>query len=245
MTRIFLKTMIVAVLATMSAHLLSFTVRALVGKPADQTTLLIVTMLPVVIAVPIALYVFRQTEKLDRAYAALLVANDALARKASRDQMTGLLNRESFLAQIDVLRLMPAAGALLIIDVDHFKRVNDSYGHSVGDDALVRIAAAINAAIRRGDLVGRIGGEEFGAFLVGADAEEAQRVGQRLRQAVEALDFRVGSRCVALSVSVGGAVAKGEPALADLFRKADGLLYQAKNAGRNKVIIESLLTFAA
>ncbi len=245
MARILLKTMIVTVVAVMSAHSLSFVVRALVGKPADQLTLMIATILPIAIAVPIALYVFRQTEKLDRAYAALLLANDALARKASRDQMTGLLNRESFMAQIDVLRLVPAGGALLMVDVDHFKQINDSYGHPVGDEALMRIAAAINAATRRDDLVGRIGGEEFGAFLVGADVEEAQRVGQRLRQAVEALDFQVAGQRVALSVSVGGAVAKGETVLADLFRKADGLLYQAKNAGRNKVIIESPLTFAA
>jgi diguanylate cyclase (GGDEF)-like protein len=231
--------------AVTSAHALSFVVRALVGKPADHITLLMATILPIVIAVPISLYVFRQTEKLDRAYAALLLANDALARKASRDQMTGLLNRESFMAQIDVLRLVPAGGALLMVDVDHFKQINDRYGHPVGDEALVRIAAVIKAATRRDDLVGRIGGEEFGAFLVGADVEEAQRVGQRLRQAVETLDFQVAGKRVALSVSVGGAVAKGEAALADLVRKTDGLLYQAKNAGRNKVIIESPLTFAA
>jgi diguanylate cyclase (GGDEF)-like protein len=203
-------------------------------------------ILPVVITLPIALFVFRQTAKLDRALAALLIANETLARKASRDQMTGLLNRESFFNQMDVLRLSPAGGTLLIIDVDHFKKINDRFGHPTGDDALMRIAAAISAAVREGDLVGRIGGEEFGAFLAGAERQEAMQVAQRVRATVEGVEFSVrGGERIPLTVSVGGAIADGEPALGDLMRQADRCLYEAKRTGRNRVIIESGLTVAA
>ena len=246
MNRIWAKSAIVTVIAVIATQTISYTVRAIVGMPADLITLLMATFIPIAITMPIALFVFRQTAKLDRAHAALIVANEALARKASRDQMTGLLNRESFLSQIDVSRLSPAGGTLLIIDADHFKRINDRFGHPTGDDALLRISAAITASVRKGDIVGRIGGEEFGAFLIGADRQEATRVAQRLRGAVEIVEFVVADgEQVPLTVSIGGAIAKHEPALGDLMRQADGCLYEAKRAGRNRVIIESGLTVAA
>jgi diguanylate cyclase (GGDEF)-like protein len=246
MTRIWAKAALCAIIAVIAAQTISFSVRAILGKPADHVALLLLLILPVVITLPIALFVFRQTAELGRAHAALLVANETLARKASRDQMTGLLNRESFFNQIDVLRLSPAGGTLLIIDVDHFKRINDRFGHPTGDDALMCIASAIAVAVRKGDIVGRIGGEEFGAFLVGADRQEAMQVAQRVRGAVESVEFTAGEgERVLLTVSVGGAISDSEPALGDLMRQADSCLYQAKRAGRNRVIIESGLTVAA
>jgi diguanylate cyclase (GGDEF)-like protein len=246
MTRIWAKSALCATIAVMATQAISFSVRAVLGMPADHITLLMGLIIPIIITLPIALFVFRQTEKLDRAHAALLIANETLARKASHDHMTGLLNRESFFNQIDVLRLSPAGGTLLIIDADHFKKINDRFGHPTGDDALMRIASAITIAVRRGDIVGRIGGEEFGAFLVGADRQEAMQVAQRVRGTVEGVEFTVrGGERVLLTVSVGGAIADGEPALGDLMRQADGCLYEAKRTGRNRVIIESGLTVAA
>lgn len=244
--RIWIKSLSCAVIAVLFTQTFSFLARFLLDKPADHMTVLMALILPVVVTLPIALFVFRQTEKLNRAHAALVVANEALARKASHDHMTGLLNRESFMNQVDVARLAPDGGALLIIDADHFKRINDRFGHPTGDEALMRIAWAIAAAVRKGDIVGRIGGEEFGAFLVGADRHEAMRVGQRLRGSIESIEFTVRTgEVIPLTVSVGGVLADGQPGLADLMRGADGCLYQAKSAGRNRVIIERGLTVAA
>ena len=243
--RIWMRTLVVTAIAVMATEAISFTVRALVHRPADQITLMMALILPIIITAPIAFFVFRQTEQLNRAHAALLVANETLARKASRDQMTGLLNRESFLNQLDVSRLSPGGGALLVIDADHFKAINDRHGHPAGDDALMRIAWAIAAAVRTGDIVGRIGGEEFGAFLVGADLHEAMRIAQRLRATVEDVDFTVRGERIPLTVSVGGALADSQPELGDLMRQADACLYQAKRGGRNRVIIENGLTVAA
>lgn len=239
MSRIWVQTLTVTVIAVVAAHTISYGVRSIVGKPADHVTLVLATILPILIAIPIALFVFRQGERLNLAHAALLAANEALVRKASHDQMTGLLNRASFLEQVDLLRLMPQSGVLLIIDADHFKRINDRYGHPVGDKALIRISAAIAGAVRKEDIVGRVGGEEFGAFLLGADLHEATLVAQRLRDAVAATEFVVfPDERVSLTVSVGGANARPASLLADLVQRADGCLYEAKRRGRNLVVIE-------
>lgn len=246
MVRILLKSATVAAIAVTAAHAISFAIRTAVERPADNVTLMILTVLPIAITLPISFFVFRQTSRLNRAYAALVEINQSLANKASRDQMTGLLNRESFLERVGVLRLMPEGGTLLIIDADHFKRINDRFGHLTGDDALIRITSAIKSALRKDDVIGRIGGEEFGAFLIGADIKEAMRVAQRIRGAVEVVDFVVpGDQRIPLTVSVGGAICSGGVGLSQLMRKADGCLYEAKRAGRNRVIIESALTVAA
>lgn len=246
MVRIFAKSATVTAIAVTAAHAISYAIRAALDRPADQTSLIMLTVLPIVIGFPIALFVFRQTSKLHRAYTAFMVINKSLANKAMRDQMTGLLNRESFLERLEVLRLLPEGGTLLIIDADHFKRINDRFGHPTGDDALIRITTAIKTSVRKEDVIGRIGGEEFGAFLVGADIKEAMRVAQRIRCSVEGVEFFVsGDTRIPLTVSVGGAISRGEVGLSQLMRKADGCLYEAKRAGRNRVIIESGLTVAA
>lgn len=243
---IWIKACFVAAIAVVATQTLSFSIRYMLGRPADHITLVIAFILPILITLPIAIFVFRQTEKLNRTHAALVVAHEALARKASRDDMTGVLNRESFLSQVNVFRLAPDGGALLIVDVDHFKRINDEFGHPVGDQALMRIAGSLKDSVREGDLLGRIGGEEFAVFVVGADLPEALRVGQRLRRGVEEIEFGVLSGAkVELTVSVGGAIADRQPSLAELMRQADSCLYEAKRGGRNRVVIERALTVAA
>lgn len=246
MVRILIKSATVTAIAVATAHAISYAIRMSVEQPADRVALMMLTVLPIVIALPISFFVFRQTFRLKRANAALIDINRSLANKASRDQMTGLLNRESFKERVEMLRLMPEGGTLLIIDADHFKRINDRFGHLTGDDALIRITRAIKSALRKDDVIGRIGGEEFGAFLIGADIKEAMRVAQRVRGAVEVVDFVVpGGQRIPLTVSVGGAICGNGAGLSQLMRKADGCLYEAKRAGRNRVIIESALTVAA
>ena len=133
-------------------------------------------------------------------HAQLAAAHRRLEEKAARDDMTGMLNRESFFATLDGSRRESDRGALLIVDADHFKSINDRYGHLTGDDALLLIAAAIRRGVRSGDVLGRIGGEEFGAFLVGANESEASRIAERIRREVELIRFRpVDERTVPLT----------------------------------------------
>ncbi len=153
--------------------------------------------------------------------------------------MTGMLNRESFFAALDGSRRKSDRGALLIIDADHFKKINDNFGHLTGDDALLAIAAAIERGVRSGDVLGRIGGEEFAAFLAGATDQEAKRVAERIRREVELIRFRpVDERTVPLTVSIGGTTCAKDASVSDLMRAADRRLYEAKHRGRNLAILD-------
>ncbi|TIY02584.1 MAG: GGDEF domain-containing protein, partial [Mesorhizobium sp.] len=157
-----------------------------------------------------------------------------------------MLNRESFFAALDASRRKSDRGALLIIDADHFKIINDSYGHLTGDEALLLIASAIERGVRSGDVIGRIGGEEFGAFLVGATEQEAKRVAERIRREVELIRFRpVDERVIPLTVSIGGVTCGEDAGVSDLMRAADHRLYLAKHRGRNLTILDRDISEAA
>lgn len=173
-------------------------------------------------------------EQLEIAHRDLAAAHECLSQKARRDPLTGLLNREHFLEATAHLRKRPEPGTLLIVDADHFKQVNDRWGHLKGDEALRLISAAIAASVRGCDVVGRIGGEEFCVFLPGATGAEALGVAERIRISVSRIDFRPEeAERWPLSVSVGGAEADGAPSMAQLLRIADMRLYEAKKRGRN------------
>jgi diguanylate cyclase len=177
----------------------------------------------------------------------LKLANEQLLILASTDELTAILNRRAFtslvasyLAGGAPMQTVPE-GTFLVIDADEFKRINDSHGHDWGDEALQRIAASIKANVRDHDLVGRIGGEEFGVLLAGADLATAQVVAERIRRAVAAITFRPGGADHRLSVSVGGATFGGSVAFAELYRAADVRLYEAKQSGRNCVSLATVV----
>ncbi|MFI0843398.1 GGDEF domain-containing protein [Mesorhizobium sp. IMUNJ 23232] len=162
---------------------------------------------------------------------------------ASTDGLTSCLTRIAFTTLVDAYLEKVAAeesrreGALLVIDVDHFKTINDSFGHDRGDEALKVIADTIKGAVREIDLVGRLGGEEFSVFLPGLDADRTAAVAERIRAAINAAEFVPdGQRC-ALSVSVGGAIFERDSSFAQLYKYADQRLYNAKRNGRNRVEI--------
>lgn len=166
----------------------------------------------------------------------LVIANVRLGRVARTDSLTACLNRGAFTGRIDAWLRDPSiyhCGALLMIDADNFKSINDLYGHDVGDEALTIIARAIRAVLRNGDIVGRMGGEEFGVFLPGITQHQAQLVAERIRLAVSAAEFRPHGEQRQLSVSIGGAAFSQTTSFAQLFRIADQRLYGAKHAGRN------------
>jgi len=214
----------------------------------DGNAWIMCVVCPLVIAWPASAYTFWQKERLrealaeaSRAHAELAEAHRRLAEKARRDDMTGMLNREAFFAALETARAEHGRGTLLIIDADNFKQINDNHGHLTGDAALLQICAAIERTVREGDVVGRIGGEEFGVFLAGSDRAESLEIAERIRAAVDGIRFRIGQdTTIPLSVSIGGAAHRAAATLSDLMREADRRLYEAKRRGRNRVIFTEM-----
>ncbi len=191
-------------------------------------------IIPVILAGPLFFYLTLKLRELK-------IVNYKLNVLASTDSLTSCLNRGAFSSQVDE-RLLQAggrkpqgAGALLVIDADHFKSINDRFGHGQGDEALRIISHSIRSSVRSGDLVGRLGGEEFGVFLPGATEPNAADVAERIRRAIAEVAFLPNGTNCPLSVSVGGAVYEARIDFSDLFRVADQRLYEAKESGRNRV----------
>ncbi|MBZ0126104.1 MAG: PAS-domain containing protein [Rhodocyclaceae bacterium] len=165
-----------------------------------------------------------------------------LERLATTDHLTGLLNRRAFLDATErEIRRAHRYGqplALIMLDVDHFKRINDSHGHPAGDEVLRRIAATCRGMLRDGDLMGRLGGEEFAITLVQPPLQVASAVAERLRKAVSELGIEFGGERLAVTISLGIAeVGDGIVSLDHLVSKADACLYTAKREGRNRACV--------
>lgn len=160
---------------------------------------------------------------------------------AMRDELTGVFNRRFLMETIRNEKLRcdrtGSAFTLCVLDVDHFKMVNDSYGHLAGDRVLQAIAETASGALRQTDYFGRYGGEEFALVLTGTMAEGAQVMAERVRGMIEAIDFSAISADFKVTVSIGIAEAiRGEdPAVT--FKRADDALYLCKEGGRNRCII--------
>jgi diguanylate cyclase (GGDEF)-like protein len=155
------------------------------------------------------------------------------------DPLTGVANRRGFDAGVAQMlaraRRDGSSTALLLLDLDHFKAVNDTWGHQVGDHVLQAVARAVEQQLRRGDVVARLGGEEFAVALAGSGADQAAMLAEAMRRAVAALDIRRGEASIGLTVSIGVAALRAADSLDALFSRADAALYRAKTAGRNRV----------
>jgi diguanylate cyclase (GGDEF)-like protein len=164
---------------------------------------------------------------------------ERIQRLAHTDELTSLPNRRYTLERLrhEVERVERTGSSLAIamLDVDHFKAVNDTYGHPIGDTVLGRVARALGGAVRTVDLVGRWGGEEFLAVLPFATPVGAQVVAERLRRVVEALSPTDGGPDK-VTTSVGVAAFGAGDSAASLISRADAALYEAKNAGRNQTL---------
>jgi len=199
-------------------------------------------IIPLVLAPPFFFYLLRKLRE-------LAIAHHELMNVAATDSLTSCLNRRAFTEMVEgylrrvaetQIRDRPAiaAGALLVIDVDHFKMVNDRFGHDLGDEALRIIARTIKGVVRDIDLVGRIGGEEFSVFLPGLQAESVASVAERIRQEIGAAAFSPQGERYRLSASIGGAVFDQTASFSELYRLADQQLYFAKRNGRDRVDIQ-------
>ena len=168
---------------------------------------------------------------------------------AHTDPLTGVLNRRAFSERAAQAMAAGAAAAAplacLMVDIDHFKRVNDAHGHAGGDEAIRQIAGLAQASLKGDDLLGRLGGEEFGILLPDTGPDDATATAERLRQKVEALTLNLGGASVRLTVSIGVANRLPHEDAASLYRRADAALYRAKRTGRNAVVVAGDLATAA
>lgn len=168
-----------------------------------------------------------------------------LEQMALHDALTGLANRRKFVDRFEpaTARMLRSGQplSLLAVDVDHFKRINDVYGHPAGDEVLIAVGRILDRTVRRTDLAARFGGEEFMVLLENTDAAGAVEVAEKLRLAVAAERFAAGAgETVGVTISIGVATATRDapPSLDDLIERADHALYAAKLAGRNRVQAE-------
>jgi diguanylate cyclase (GGDEF)-like protein len=178
--------------------------------------------------------------RVQEATEALRQQKEAAERLARIDPLTGLLNRRAFLdaSEVEIRRVLRHRQPLSVIaiDLDHFKSINDSYGHGAGDAVLVDFAHVVSQQLRGLDLVARLGGEEFVVLLPDSDALGALRVAERLRLAIADSGPQVGEGVLHYTASFGVAgLDPGQSSLEELLGRADEALYAAKRQGRNRV----------
>lgn len=169
----------------------------------------------------------------------LRAANVTLSQLASTDPLTGLANRRTLLARLEAARataLRSGRGyAVAMLDIDHFKRINDSYGHHTGDQVIQAVAARIADGVRAVDCVARYGGEELAILFADSGAAEAGAITERLRQAVARAVIEVDGTEIGVTLSAGVAAATGDEPPAAVLHRADLAMYRAKRAGRNRI----------
>ncbi|MBO6720054.1 MAG: GGDEF domain-containing protein [Rhizobiaceae bacterium] len=243
--RILTKSLIVSGIAVLATYAISLSVRAALNMPFDWLAWIECLVIPVAIAMPVASYIFGQSERISescealaRSEAQLQAANAALAHRAAHDGMTGLLNREAFGAQLTASMRSGEQSAILLLDADHFKQINDRFGHASGDRALIAIAKTLKQSIGPDDIIGRLGGEEFGIVLKGLNSSvAAEQAAERLRYQVEChASVLAGLGPGGITVSIGGATTlEYRSDSAAVLHNADRCLYEAKRRGRNNV----------
>lgn len=185
----------------------------------------------------------REVERRAKVEEELLRVNAALEELARVDALTGLFNRRCLLERLEaeLSRIKRYGGPLsvLMIDVDHFKAVNDTYGHPVGDRVLAGVAHDLAASLRRTDVAGRVGGEEFCVLLPGTPLAGAAQVAERLRMTISRRTFEVDSTSLHVTCSIGAAgLEGGGSSPEDVLGRADKALYEAKHGGRNRVVVD-------
>ena len=219
-----------ATLFVAQAALVSYYAMSGVPLPAQEPTL--VAILTSVVALPIICYSALSAER-----SRVTIAH--LRNLAHTDALTGVLNRSGFNAALDRVEAGltngESAGTVLYLDADHFKSINDRFGHHVGDRVLSMIGDVLRRHTRESDICGRLGGEEFAVLLRLATIEQALLVSERVRTAVMAGAATLGEPDLRLTISIGIAVHRADEILSQCLRTADARLYEAKNGGRNRI----------
>ena len=179
-------------------------------------------------AVLLGLFVERELRQIER--------EQQWKMRALTDPLTGLPNRRGFERGVEGLRTPDTQSALMAIDLDHFKTVNDTYGHGAGDYVLQKVSMVLRSSLRNRDLLSRLGGEELAVLLPEADRALAQLIGERLRRAIDEMEILWEGKSIHVTASFGIAIAPGTLPMVELFERADAALYSAKHSGRNRVV---------
>jgi diguanylate cyclase (GGDEF)-like protein len=200
---------------------------ALASSPVQSAVFAVAALFPIVATLG---FVLMCTDRL----------HQELEQQARVDPLTGISNRRT-LGELAEAAIAAAHRdrrglALLLVDADHFKRINDVFGHEVGDDALRVLATTLDCASRSTDILGRLGGEEFVVVLADVDERAARALAERLRVAVENTAFDAGGERLPLRVSIGFSICNGDDDFPALLRRADKAMYLAKRLGRNRVV---------
>ena len=192
-----------------------------------------------------------QAERFRRHSEMLKTANENLRHlrlRADTDSLTGLRNRVWFFdvmkSQLEVCDRADQDAVLAVLDIDHFKQVNDTYGHPAGDTLLCAVAGVLATSFRSNDLLARFGGEEFVIFLVGTPLEAAIRVLEKLLQTIEALEVTLpDGQVIRCTASIGATELHHGEVIDTLIARADRMLYRAKHNGRNQLQVSSTFSF--
>ncbi len=206
--------------------------------PAPYSPNALATLLASIVFLAVFFYAY--ADRSISYYARLQDSNQKLYELAMRDQLTGVLNARAYYQVCDQLIGLAARAeevySVLFIDLDHFKSVNDTYGHAAGDLVLKSAARCIAEHIRSSDFLGRIGGEEFSIFLPNTTLEDALKVAEKIRLALAALVIEpTAGVCLKITTSIGVADKQpGDQHFEEIQRDADMAMYEAKKAGRNR-----------
>jgi len=209
---------------------------------SSQRLLLYIAIGITFILILIKINILRLSRIRKKANDELTSLNKQLYEMATTDGMTKLYNRhhyiESTQLQIAQIQRSKEVSALLMIDIDHFKNVNDTYGHAMGDEALIEVSKLLRDSLREYDIVGRLGGEEFAMFLTHCEINKAAEIAERLREKISHLVISLQDQRVYLTVSIGlTSVTSEDTDIKHVLQRADKALYFAKEHGRDQVII--------
>ncbi|MEM9319248.1 MAG: GGDEF domain-containing protein [Pseudomonadota bacterium] len=161
--------------------------------------------------------------------------NDELQRLVNRDRLTDAATRDYF---FDAMEANPDAyGVSLVIDIDHFKAINDTHGHLAGDQVLRDVVQTLKSNLRSEDIICRFGGEEFVVFLYQASPEAGEWVAEALRQVIEDMKILIGDAPIGVTISIGGSLKDRQRGIEAAIAEADKALYRAKSEGRNRAIM--------
>lgn len=227
--RILKRTAVVSIIAAVVSISISTGIRFVLGVHSDTITIVVRLVLPFIISIPIALMWFSKLERLEVAYSTLVRQANELARTASSDPLTGVLNRRSFIKQFERAMELGVRGWFLLADIDYLKIINDNFGHLAGDEAVISTARALETVLPDDSLIARIGGDEFCAFVPGVSQDEmlillkyaSQSAGANFKDAVK-VDG------AALSVSIGKIACRPNQTFKDVISQADEKLYRKK-----------------
>lgn len=238
------KSLLTGLLSLLASLAISFTFVPMLGGEVAGAGLVMTIVCPLAISIPASAVLYSQSERIRRAearasdaLAKLAAAYEELHRQSRHDGLTGLLNRSAFMEELQTLSREGVTGALIFLDLDHFKSINDRHCHAAGDEVLRRTGQILATYDGQFNIAGRLGGEEFALFQGGLSVDEMLRWCEDIRGLIEGMDMRSASRSsVPVSASIGAIQCASGFDPSESLRAADVNLYEAKSLGRNRVV---------